>query len=383
MNFEPYLVRTPQELKEASLRHGGLEVTHQLNSKEAHISASRWTRRHLIAYRLLNRREQAFLPVLRPGHDTVLGNNPRALYSGSEGELMRLPDGFFWVALSRAVRSEAPEAIRSHPQRHRSQVEHPGFMNSSLEIMGSSSPTIPSASEFGSDHSEPFGEDENDARRSKPEEVTVHLAISFLQLALHLILVQDENGQMEVRPRVERKMTLASTMDGALIAAEDDGGICLMRRVPNGWKEEHPFLALLEAKRSFRDIRFDDETNKGNPMISDETLAQYLGEAVITWRGRQDLLAHEVFLVAATSTFVRFIHFRFGTSYLEYLDAEDVATQQAIAEDPEKDTYVHMDSSEWFNLQSPEGRRNALCHILALLNWHEAHRSTSSQVVLE
>ncbi|KAK2757915.1 hypothetical protein FQN54_004321 [Arachnomyces sp. PD_36] len=81
---------------------------------------------------------------------------------------------------------------------------------------------------------------------------------------------------------------------------------------------------------------------------------------------------HSVFLIAATSTFLRFIHFRFGTSYLEYLDANNVATQKELADDTEKDAYVYMDSSEWFNLQSPAGRRVALCHIMALLRWHEA-----------
>lgn len=70
---------------------------------------------------------------------------------------------------------------------------------------------------------------------------------------------------------------------------------------------------------------------------------------------------------------MRFIHFRFGMSYLEYLDASDVASQKALAEDPEKDTHVYMDSSEWFNLQSSLGRQKALCHILALLSWHEDH----------
>lgn len=313
MDYKPYSVRTPQELRDISVPLE-LEVTLQLNSKEIQSSASRWTRRHLIAYRLLTAPDEAFLPALGLIHDldcpiclhrptrqkldrlrldAILGENPRNLCNGLEGELMRLPDGSFWVALSRAARRDAPEEGRVYPQRHRSQVQQDGFVDSTQAIMGSSSPTMPSASEFGSDRGEFITEDEHDARRGKPEEVTVHLATSFLQLALHICLIQDSSGYLEVRPRVERRITEASVAGGVLIAAEDDGGICRMRRLAHGWREEHPSLALLEAKRSFRDVRFDERTNECIPIVSDETLAQYLGEAVITWKGRQDLLKHE------------------------------------------------------------------------------------------
>ena len=36
---------------------------------------------------------------------------------------------------------------------------------------------------------------------------------------------------------------------------------------------------------------------------------------------------HSISLIAATST-MRFVQFRFGTTYLEYLDADNVATQK-------------------------------------------------------
>ncbi|KAK2757914.1 hypothetical protein FQN54_004320 [Arachnomyces sp. PD_36] len=266
------------ELKDASKQHG-LEVILQLNPNEIKSPASRWSLRHLIAYRLLTRPDKAFLPTLEPGHDlrcpiclpdqphpqkldglriaNVLGDTPQNIHSSSEGELMRLPDGFFWVALARAVRSEAFAEARVYPQRERNRVERDGFVNSANAILGSSSPTMPSASEFGSDRDE-VDEDEHDARRNKPEEVTAHLAICFLQLALHLCLIQDcsELMGMEIRPRVERSMT-ASIGDEILIVAEDDGGVCRMRRFRDGWIEENPYLALLEAKRSFKDLGFD------------------------------------------------------------------------------------------------------------------------------
>lgn len=52
----------------------------------------------------------------------------------------------------------------------------------------------------------------------------------------------------------------------------------------------NPYLALLEGKRAFKHLYIDDATGKASPIISDDTLAQYLGEAVLTWRANQILL---------------------------------------------------------------------------------------------
>lgn len=90
-------------------------------------------------------------------------------------------------------------------------------------------------------------EDEHDARRDKPEEVTVHLVHCFLQYVLHLCLLQHFTGKdtdtdmstdIEIRPRVERKMT-TTRIAGAPISVEDDGGLCQMRRDADGWKMLH------------------------------------------------------------------------------------------------------------------------------------------------
>lgn len=68
-------------------------------------------------------------------------------------------------------------------------MERPNFVNSTNAIAGSSSPTRPSSSEFEIS-TENNDEDEHDARRSKPEEVTVHLATSFLHHALFVCLLR-------------------------------------------------------------------------------------------------------------------------------------------------------------------------------------------------
>jgi len=275
----------------------------------------------LITYRLLLREEEAvFLPVLEDDHgdccplckqdqfsshqklshswtESLIGENPSRLYTKTEGELMQLPDGFFWVALARAARVDPAEEERVYPQRERKQVDRRGYVSSATAIQGSSSPIDHySSSEFDADINNDVDEDGHEARRSKPEEVTVHLITCFLQHALHLCLLQHSAGVVanrEVRPRVERKLTTTHIAGGSFVAAEDDGGICRMRWLRDGWGIEHPYLALLEAKRAFKSLYFDEKTERYIPVVSNESLAQYLGEAVITWKENRTLLPNE------------------------------------------------------------------------------------------
>lgn len=60
---------------------------------------------------------------------------------------------------------------------------------------------------------------------------------------------------------------------------------------------------------------------------------------------------------------------------MDYLDVDTKAAQRKLANDEDKDTFVYMHSTKWFNLESPEGRETVLCHILALLRWHEGSRA--------
>ena len=91
-------------------------------------------------------------------------------------------------------------------------------------------------------------------------------------------------------------------------------------------------------------------------------LSQWLTEGV----------SYSVLGIAAANTFLRFMHFRFGSHYAEYIDTIDETVQKTLINDSGKDTFVRMQSSKWFNLQAGDGRRMALCHVLALLRWHDA-----------
>lgn len=85
---------------------------------------------------------------------------------------------------------------------------------------------------------------------------------------------------------MERMTAVAPLPHDAFITAENDGGICLMRRHILGWKDVHPFVAVLEANKSFADISAGVNTNQ-RFFIADATIGQYLAEAVSIWRTGQ------------------------------------------------------------------------------------------------
>ncbi|KAK3933709.1 hypothetical protein QBC46DRAFT_368627 [Diplogelasinospora grovesii] len=227
-------------------------------------SASRWKLRYLIAYRLLIRLEAAFLRILEIHYDeypapknlTILGL--RVL----TGENLRDLYGFFWVTLARAARPNSPT---------RKQVEREDYISSISAIPGSSLPTWYSLSEFEVGAND-IDKDKYEGRRSKPEEVTVYLYSAGLV------------ANAEVRLRVERRTINVYIAGDVPVTAEDDGGICRVYRRGLGWEMYHLYLALLEVKRAFRYIHFDEKTGNYVPI--------YLGEAVITWKGNQELLRH-------------------------------------------------------------------------------------------
>lgn len=171
---------------------------------------------------------------------------------------MQLPGGVFWVAPTRETRHELADQARVYLQRERKHVEREGYISSTSAIPGSSSPILHSSSEFEAGLDD-LDKDENEARRSKPEEVIVHLVTCFLQYVLDLCLLQqsaDLVAEVEVRTRLERRTTNARVAGDILITVEDDGGICWTRRLGPGWEMRRPYLSLAQAKTAFRYIHF-------------------------------------------------------------------------------------------------------------------------------
>jgi hypothetical protein len=268
-----FLARTPQELVDLSEKHG-LAVPLHLSDDELMRPASKWTLRYLIAYRVLVDREESMLETFRSDHGrqcpVCISTNetsqqqlnqqrtiaitdepcPANLLEAKESNLMQLENGTFWVALARAIMPEQYEE-KSYPGRARKSVERPDFVSSATAILGTSSPTHPSSSEFEISL-ESIDEDRHDDRRSKPEEITVNLITIFLQHSLCFCLDQEPTAVTEVRTRIERLRSDACINGRFPIVAEDDGGISRMKWRSTGWSMENPYLALIEAKRAFK-----------------------------------------------------------------------------------------------------------------------------------
>lgn len=316
MNPLVYTARNQAEFRRLSGEHGGLQLSTQLQENELSSSASRWAFRHLLGFRLLTLPERTFLSVLNVDHkdccticnagsaypqkvdhywtNILTSDCPIKLLASTDSELLRLPGGFFWVALARVSRDEIAVEARVYPERERRSMRREGYVDSTTTIIGSSSPAVPSSSEFEVELEDSMiDEDEHDTRRSKPEEVTVHLVLCFLQFVLHLCLSQNLEERKEVRPRVERRKATTRFAGVHEVVAEDDGGICRMDWQAHGWMVGHPYIAILEAKSAFKYIYVDERTGDRKPVVSNETLAQYLGEAVVSWRANQDLLGQE------------------------------------------------------------------------------------------
>ncbi|GLA55780.1 hypothetical protein AnigIFM63604_002729 [Aspergillus niger] len=195
MATQVYSASTPEEFKRLSVKNGGVELLAHLTKYELSSSASRWGLRHLLGFRLLTLPERPFLDVLQskhndcplccpegPGSHQIDHYWAKILTSTCEldvgksahSELLRLQGGFFWVALARASCTEAISESKEYPQRHRRPRERDGYIDSAAAIVGSSSPAHPSSSEFEADFDD-VDEDEHDARRGIPEEITAHL----------------------------------------------------------------------------------------------------------------------------------------------------------------------------------------------------------------
>ena len=299
-----YAAETAEQFRRLSEKNEGLELHAQLTKDELTRSASRWGLRHLLGFRLLTLPEKPFLKIIKGEHEScplcyperpcsqeidpdwvaILTSNCHLdVLRSTDSQLLRLPGGFFWVALAQASRTEAVAKRKALPQRERRPVERDGYVNSTEAIVGSSSPSRLSSSEFEVALDD-VDEDEHETRRNKPEEVTVHLLACFLWFGLNLCLLQDSTIGLEVQPRVKRRKCTTHVAGIYRISAEDDGGICQVRHSAQGWETTNPTLALLEAKKAFKYMRFDQASGQLKPVISNATLAQYLGEALISWK---------------------------------------------------------------------------------------------------
>ncbi|KAL2758719.1 hypothetical protein ACRALDRAFT_207851 [Sodiomyces alcalophilus JCM 7366] len=153
-------------------------------------------------------------------------------------------------------------------------------IDSITAIIGSSSLTRPSSSEF-----------EVDNHVGQSDEVTVHLAIGFLHQALNLYLLQDGSHRVH-------KTTGESTKWSSMPA----DGTC---------------IKMMTSPRVIR-------KRKENTFPS---------------------------VTVTSARLVRLMQmFGLGTHYAAYIDVKDDTTQRVVTEDEDKDTFVHMGSTKWHDM---------------------------------
>ncbi|KAG8410939.1 hypothetical protein J3458_016504 [Metarhizium acridum] len=388
MSLKTYSAQTPADLKELSSRHDGLTVILQLTSKQLMSSASNWTRLHLLVYRLITGSETSFLEPFEGDHNdacpicqlskelptqqidllmlrSLLEDITPSELLQPESKLLQSPWGYLKVALAQASHTSVTDAPKPREERKKPPVEKYGsYTNSWTAILGSSSPLGPSSSEYEMEF-EDVDEDENEARQSIPEDISVHLAIAIIRCVL--LCLKQPGEQEEVRARVERIKVQATIAGFDGIMFEDDAGMSFYCRQNYGWKLVHPFITMVEAKRAFKYIRKDTQSGRSSPMVSDNVLAQYLAQAVLAWQANPSLLHKGVFLMAVVNTFVQFIYFTFGSDYREYIEATTAEEQLRVVNNPEKDTFVYMARTKWYDLRMSEGRRLTACTLLTRL----------------
>lgn len=330
MARDAYNARTVADIRRISEREN-IFVLADLKDR-LRAPASKWTYDHLVAYQLQIGSENEVLETFAPDYSLYCPilhpeNSPQRvnpdmiqalsreislnellapeseLLRTSHGREPRVPDplGPFKVALAQARNVTQVSPRRDHPEREKKAVERDNMVNSSVAIDGSSSPQQPSSEDFERGESE-IDDDTSEERRGIQEEVAVRLLVEFTRYVLQYCLEQPNAAKVEIRPRIERWRSTALVGD-AESSGQDDGGIARFRRVDEGWAVDHAYLASFEVKRAQMLHEFY-RSNKYGPIVSNSTMAQNLGEAVLGWRANQYLLGQEFSSLSTDSYFM-------------------------------------------------------------------------------
>lgn len=272
---------------------GNHSLSTLVQSKHWQSAVSQWGREHLFAHRVLCKEPKKSLPLF----EAFLPRDPRntnacinALIQGPESidalkyqmepQLVQhyKPDslGYVWAALAPFVRAGASPiqstpsetAVREGPKRvSKRPAELQDFIPSDQVTFGSSPDYKhrPATSDSNETHSS-VGYVEG-LIAPLVEDATVRLASCFIRCVLNYSQHQDQTNPF-LYFRDERQ-TYSFTQGRLSIHAVDDGGIQFIKL-----DGSHHHVVMLEGKRTL--ARVID----GIPIVSDELLAQMVGEAL-------------------------------------------------------------------------------------------------------
>lgn len=321
-----YPTRSPEEYRG---KYPNAGVTLELKQKHLHLlPASKWGKEHLIACRLIQNTGGKILPVLKE-----FAPEPNDLEEHKE-----------WDNIKRLVDGPQKQDLMYKSSLELDQENgNLGLLWSMLaECMALRQPSQKSYLASSSNGEGVYNGEHTD--RTEPDVLTAKLAGAFIRYVLNFCAGQEPRNEamLEFREDPER---VRHDLPLLRLDATDDGGIWTVET--REWNK-YPWmfvrrLALLDAKKAFQCIDDDNQ-----PVVSDAHLSQYTCEALTACLNYP--YEDEVFVVAITHTFMRFLHFHRTKDYMEYLYCTDAEQQRA------SNAYLHMTETEFFALDSEVGR---------------------------
>ncbi|KAL6692145.1 hypothetical protein J3F84DRAFT_384339 [Trichoderma pleuroticola] len=266
--------------------------------------------------------------------------------------------GYVWAALAAFLRAERSRTVErgstnpstpERPRRERTQAAYDNFVPSDSFVIGSSSPTRPATSSGASDHSIGY---RGNTHAPLLEDATIRLATSFVRCVLNYAQPVNKAGPFIHFRDVRITHRYHTSMENIAVEAIDDGSIQLVRR--NGALLQ---VALLEGKRAFQTIV------DGKPKISDELLAQLVGEALaLSQSETSSALSTDVISILAAADCVKFFRFKFSPDFIQNFEAVPML-------DTSEDNFLRVDSSEWLSINTPDHRELIVSHLMAIITW--------------
>ncbi|KAM4063449.1 hypothetical protein HRG_011864 [Hirsutella rhossiliensis] len=339
-------------------------------------AASQWGREHLFAHRVLCKEPRKRLPLfesrrLLPGNPRNTNTCINALVQGPESidalkyrvepQLVQhyKPDslGYVWAALAPFVRAGAGSiqdalsetAIREASKRaSKRPVELQDFVPSDQVTFGSSPDYKhrPATSDSHETHSS-VGYIEG-LVAPLVEDATVRLASCFIRCVLNYGQHQDQAGPF-LYFRDERQTYSFSRGKMHMVHAIDDGGIQFI-----DLDGDHQHVAMLEGKRTFAKVI------DGIPIVSDELLAQMVGEALAIRCAEVPAVSSTDFVTILTAShFIKIFHFHISDDF--HSSYEDLFANS--------NGYLHVHSTVWFDIKNNRHREDIVAHIFALIAW--------------
>ncbi|KAK2802819.1 hypothetical protein FQN50_007225 [Emmonsiellopsis sp. PD_5] len=371
-------IRTPSAFRAASSSQQAVNFVTLQQSHSWESAASRWGTQYLFACRVICKQPGDILPLLANGihsgnesgvHPCIenLIEGPRegmaALSQMAEPQIVRAYEleslGYVWAALApllqadsgthQTISSQRPVRERNQPERNE-YVSSEGFQISSSPLERSdTASSSPSSVGYMEGSSAPLVED-----------YTVRFLSCFIRCVLNYI--QPVNKDLPfIQYRDERLAYICTGAGmGNSFQAIDDGGVQVDH--PDGKLQ----VAMLEAKRGFQAI------TDGHPTVSDELLAQIVGETLALRLSKAKCISAEnIVSVVAVKYYVKMFHFNITEDFthrFETLHPADANTDLS--------TYLKVESTIWFDMRESTGRKYFIRHLVALVAWADAAHET-------